>query len=319
VDLKISVLCELEGESRNFDLEFQQDLVTIGRSSQNDVQIPDKRVAAEHARLVLEGESMLLEDLGSELGSEIDGRKVEPGSRVPVGFGSEIRIADFRLALTRPTGQLDEMTSEKTSLMALQMVKEVLGTLGGQEDPPYFEVVNDAEKGSRLELRESDREYRIGREKTCDLILKHWSISRKHALIRRSGGQTTVRDLGSKNGVALNGDKLTESGRLRDGDVVAVGHTELKYRETSSPSLDELEESPTPVHDLGELGLDALDGEKPEVTESGATGTLASSSERTTRRYRGTSSSITEYLPLILGAILILAVIAAAVYLFLLK
>ena len=100
----------------------------------------------------------------------------------------------------------------------MKMVKEVLGTLtGGDDDPPYLEVVNDDDEGARLDLAEDDTEYRIGREKVCDLILSHWSISRKHAMVRRKGSDVTLMDLGSKNGVLLNDDRLekNESRRLR--------------------------------------------------------------------------------------------------------
>ncbi|MHC4861740.1 MAG: FHA domain-containing protein [Planctomycetota bacterium] len=256
MELKISVHCEVEGELRSYDLEFDQDVVTIGSSAECDCPLPGERVGDSHARILTEGDRLLLEDLGVESGIELDGARVESGSKVPIDLGAEIRVAAYRLVLGRPELNLDESTSEKTSLMAMQMVREVLGSLGGKREPTYFEVLNDSEAGSRLEIAEADAEYSIGRESACDLILKHWSISRRHALIRKSGERITVLDLGSKNGVALNGEKISEPQPISDGDVVAVGHTELRYRDPSSVDLDALDDTPpAPLHVLKDLDL----------------------------------------------------------------
>jgi pSer/pThr/pTyr-binding forkhead associated (FHA) protein len=267
VDIKISVQCEVEGQPRSYDLEFCQDTVSIGSADENDVQLPDSRVAAEHARIVHEGDRMVLVDLGEATGTMVDGRPVESGSSSDIDFGTEIRIAAYRLIMACPEVKLDESTSEKTSMVAMQMVREVLGSLGGQQEPPFFEVLNDAEKGTRLELGEDDKEYRIGREKSCELILKHWSISRKHALVRRSGGQTMVADLGSKNGVALNGDRITEPKALKNEDVVSVGHTELRYRDPGSPDLSD---DRTPALPLDLLEPELLREPDPDVDSTGS-------------------------------------------------
>ncbi|HVS68790.1 MAG TPA: DUF3662 and FHA domain-containing protein [Mycobacteriales bacterium] len=69
----------------------------------------------------------------------------------------------------------------------------------------------------------------IGRSSDCDLRLDDPGASRKHAEIRYSDGRVGVVDLGSTNGISVNG-KPTERVELKDGDRIDIGHTTLIFR-----------------------------------------------------------------------------------------
>ena len=58
---------------------------------------------------------------------------------------------------------------------------------------------------SSLKLVERERRYLVGRSKTCDLYLKVDELSREHASFTRGWNGVVVRDLGSKNGILVNG------------------------------------------------------------------------------------------------------------------
>jgi hypothetical protein len=62
----------------------------------------------------------------------------------------------------------------------------------------------------------------IGRQESCDIVLPSRQVSRNHARIRRSSGQHTLEDLGSKNGTFVNGQELTEPYTLQDGDEIQI-------------------------------------------------------------------------------------------------
>jgi DNA-binding NtrC family response regulator len=62
----------------------------------------------------------------------------------------------------------------------------------------------------------------IGRGKDCELRLELASISRDHAAVYRDGPVFAVRDLGSRNGTFLNGEKLSH-GALAPGDLLRLG------------------------------------------------------------------------------------------------
>jgi hypothetical protein len=62
----------------------------------------------------------------------------------------------------------------------------------------------------------------IGRHKSNDIVIKEEKISRYHAEIRYERGQFVLYDLGSLNGVLVNG-VLTRQTILRPGDIIGIG------------------------------------------------------------------------------------------------
>jgi hypothetical protein len=70
------------------------------------------------------------------------------------------------------------------------------------------------------------RELVIGRDPGCDVVLADPRISRRHVRIWPVGEGIAFADLGSSNGLFLNGTRQT-SGSLHVGDVLRLGETEL--------------------------------------------------------------------------------------------
>lgn len=69
----------------------------------------------------------------------------------------------------------------------------------------------------------------IGRREDCDIVLSDDSISRSHARLDLHRGVYTIHDLGSTNGISVNGDKVT-SRVLKPGDVVTLGTTVCTFK-----------------------------------------------------------------------------------------
>src|SRR5438270_5170945 len=67
----------------------------------------------------------------------------------------------------------------------------------------------------------------VGRSDQCDISVKDSSMSGRHAEIRKSDGEIKVRDLGSANGIYLNGERVEEA-ELFDGDVLRLGQTSVR-------------------------------------------------------------------------------------------
>ena len=72
-------------------------------------------------------------------------------------------------------------------------------------------------------------EVTIGRSRDCDIVLDDVGISRHHAEIRPGSDGWTVRDLGSTNGVLVNGQPALEAQPLQPGDRVELGSTEIVF------------------------------------------------------------------------------------------
>jgi pSer/pThr/pTyr-binding forkhead associated (FHA) protein len=82
-------------------------------------------------------------------------------------------------------------------------------------------------------------EFLIGRSAECQLALDDPLVSRKHALLVITTDAVSVKDLGSRNGVVVNGTKIDGSRILLDGDKITIGSQELTVlaRRTSSADL----------------------------------------------------------------------------------
>jgi hypothetical protein len=69
----------------------------------------------------------------------------------------------------------------------------------------------------------------IGRSRDCDVVLEDSGVSRRHAELRPEGGAWTIEDLGSTNGVRVNGIAVRGPHELRSGDRVEMGSTEMLF------------------------------------------------------------------------------------------
>jgi predicted component of type VI protein secretion system len=63
----------------------------------------------------------------------------------------------------------------------------------------------------------------VGRHPECDIQIDSRKISRRHCCIAQVSDYLVVRDLGSTNGVRINGIRMTES-RLSAGDELTIGN-----------------------------------------------------------------------------------------------
>ncbi|MBW2507090.1 MAG: FHA domain-containing protein [Deltaproteobacteria bacterium] len=70
-------------------------------------------------------------------------------------------------------------------------------------------------------------EFAIGRSSSCNLALADGLVSRKHAVLHVGPDSVVVEDLGSRNGVAVNGVRIKSPRRLAHMDRVYIGSQEL--------------------------------------------------------------------------------------------
>jgi len=73
----------------------------------------------------------------------------------------------------------------------------------------------------------------IGRSRECDVVLSDQNVSRKHAEVRPSGGKWIVKDLGSTNGVKVNGQRVDPARpqSLKPGDTIELGTSTIGFDE----------------------------------------------------------------------------------------
>ncbi len=78
----------------------------------------------------------------------------------------------------------------------------------------------------------------VGRDPACDISETNDPLmSRRHAAFDAGARHVTVKDLGSRNGILVNGVKRSES-VLDSGDVVQIGHLQVRYVNEVGPFRD---------------------------------------------------------------------------------
>lgn len=77
----------------------------------------------------------------------------------------------------------------------------------------------------------------VGRDPACDISdAADPLLSRRHAEFANAR-EATVRDLSSCNGILVNGVKMPQA-VLRGGDVVQIGHLQVKFVDELGPFMD---------------------------------------------------------------------------------
>jgi pSer/pThr/pTyr-binding forkhead associated (FHA) protein len=88
-------------------------------------------------------------------------------------------------------------------------------------------------------------EISIGRKEGNTIRLTERNISREHCRIQRSNGSYVIHDLGSYNGVVINGQRIAGESQVKPGDEIRIGdytlllQTEAAERPTEKIEVDE--------------------------------------------------------------------------------
>jgi hypothetical protein len=88
------------------------------------------------------------------------------------------------------------------------------------------EVVTLTFDGGVHEVRQ--RRVVIGRSRDCDIQLNDANASRRHAELRQEGASYWIVDLGSTNGMEVNGKRIKRA-KIHDGDTITIGSTEVIF------------------------------------------------------------------------------------------
>lgn len=194
--------------------DFPQGVIRVGRNAEFELAFDadkDTIVSWTHAEIVYEGPDWFVEDLGSRNGTYVNGRRekrrqLKDGDVVQFGMnGPEVRVRLLSVRTDRvptPGEPMPSMTGEWAQVSDKR--------------------VKDGEKPTPVRL---NGECLIGRDRPCQLVLEHPSVSRRHAAVRRGKGGYVIEDLGSTNGTFLNGERLTsgKTRRLRKDDRIYLG------------------------------------------------------------------------------------------------
>jgi pSer/pThr/pTyr-binding forkhead associated (FHA) protein len=96
--MKFTVVVNDGNKISSFDLENA--VVSLGRSSDNDIQLDDKHVSRNHLILWGENHRFFVKDLGSENGTYVNGRQIPSGKVVELRKSHSILVGKSLISLT---------------------------------------------------------------------------------------------------------------------------------------------------------------------------------------------------------------------------
>ena len=73
----------------------------------------------------------------------------------------------------------------------------------------------------------ADGQLLIGRDASCDVVLRSKDVSRRHARFFMKGGELLVEDLGSANGVYVRGARIEKAAPVAPGAAVEIGDVKV--------------------------------------------------------------------------------------------
>ena len=170
--------------------------LSIGSSGKNQLTIDGTpSVSDQHAKILNQGDTFLLKDLGSKHGTFVNGQRI---TQRQIACGDKFAIGAVEFEVLDPMAELEDAASETQywSLIADS------SWLSGQEFPIK------AELNSTISL---------GRGSQCDIVFPGTHLSRRHAEITIHYSSLHIRDTGSANGTFVN-DKKVDEATLYPGD-----------------------------------------------------------------------------------------------------
>jgi len=90
-----------------------------------------------------------------------------------------------------------------------------------------LKLIIEDDEGRKTVVPFVREEITIGRQEGNTIRLTERNVSRRHARLVRQNGTVHVEDLGSYNGIRINGEKISGRMQLSDGDLVQIGDYDL--------------------------------------------------------------------------------------------
>lgn len=218
--------------------------IVIGRAEGCEIRLPDPSVSHRHASIRQRGSDYVVVDEGSTNGTFVGPVRLSPHAPRVLRSGELLRVGRIWLELAIEAVPPTDDAPLATREMALALVSSAL-LAQGEAAAFKLQILEGPDRGKELTLGETGRVYVIGRGAGLDLTLSDPDASRRHIEIWRRGASLWLKDLGSKNGAALDGEKLSPN---KDtlwprGKRVTLGATELGFEDPVTDALVELEAS----------------------------------------------------------------------------
>lgn len=241
-----------DDEGKKTVVPLVRDEITIGRKEGNTIRLTERNVSRRHARIVKRTNDYMLEDLASYNGIVVNNTRLVEAR--PIRHGDEIRIGDYTLQIVDEPGVQPAPSTPAPAppsepivpLLSAPAAAPTASPLSSHNDPLALasaptgaasQPVPEHIRGLRLvflapagvppPVMLDKLPVVMGRSEAADVALPFSSISREHAKVFLEDDKLMIEDMGSSNGVQVNGEKV-KKGQLGPGDMVQLGVVEFR-------------------------------------------------------------------------------------------
>lgn len=225
------------------EFTLEKDLISIGRSPENDIVIDNIAISRRHAQIELKEETgYVVRDLKSSNGTFLNGIKIE-GRDYALKEGDILGLAKFELAVK----QLSRATTPPPKAPSLQdvegtMIIDAAKPKPGAEAPgapaaqafqwPILTARSGPQEGRAVKINKDITT--IGSGPHDDLTVGGWFVSAPQAKITRHGERFYISHVGSffsstkVNGIAIKAEHI-----LKNKDEIQIGDTTFVFTQFS--------------------------------------------------------------------------------------
>lgn len=198
---------------------LNKETTSIGRSSLNDVCLPDPAVSRTHLIIVRKGDQFIVTDKSTN-GTFINDKRV---SSCQLKIEDTIRIGTWVIRI----GSAEEEGVEATPIPSRDPTR-VLSYRPDRNELLYERAVLELTSPSKKRLTITKSITAIGKSKANDLIVNDDYVSNFHCKIENRKGIYFIKDLQSRNGTLVNGQKIIEAALPFDS-VLEIGKAKLRF------------------------------------------------------------------------------------------
>jgi len=224
----------------------------IGRQKDHDVVIENLVVSSHHVKIDSAGDAFVYIDLKSKNGSFINDELVsshwlEHGDVINIGkhsltfsyFESESRPEDIHPSEIDKTMVMD--TNEYRSMVEKNDAKPNLAAVPEPSPDPVPEPIEDHKKksvrgyitylaGGEGTLALKQKVTKIGKDASCDILVKGWKIGKTAATISRTRDSYFFSYVNGLTKPKINDKKASKKPqKLHESDIIAIGHVKFQF------------------------------------------------------------------------------------------
>jgi pSer/pThr/pTyr-binding forkhead associated (FHA) protein len=217
--------------------ELDDEKLIVGRSEDCDITIDNLAVSRHHAIIEKAGGAYTINDLDSNNGTFVNGRRIEGSFALnfgdEIGIGKHIIVFDSHSKKAKPiqasaagSARPDMDVGGRGTMFVEPEQMEKIQEKGVKARKAHLQVVG-SQNGDLIPLEKSD--FVLGKASSCDVVLDGFFTARRHAILTRLEQGIQITNLGILMPTRVN-DCAIDASLLVDGDEIRIGKSRFIFR-----------------------------------------------------------------------------------------